>query len=73
LFADSSPAAAVTAGAAGVVVPPRFRPRDSQGLALKGPLTTRNGEAHNLGRQFFSTFKDAAGGFLWADGTEAFR
>ena len=38
---------------AGVVVPARFRPRDSAGFALKRPYKTRNGMPHNLGRQFF--------------------
>ncbi|PSC71253.1 subunit of cis-Golgi transport vesicle tethering complex -Sec34p isoform D [Micractinium conductrix] len=57
----------------GVVVPARFRPRDSAGFALKRPYKTRNGMPHNLGRQFFSNFKsEDESGFVWADGTEAF-
>lgn len=57
----------------GAVVPLRFKPRDAEGRVMRGPIKTRqggNGMPHNWGRQFFSNFEE--GGFLWADGTEAF-
>ncbi|KAI7836356.1 hypothetical protein COHA_009778 [Chlorella ohadii] len=56
----------------GAYVPARFRPHAPDGTPLKGPYKTRNGEGHNIGRQFFSTFRSGAGQFLWADGTEPF-
>ena len=46
---------------------------------LQGPRTVRNGQAHNLGRQFYvcphKTSEDDCGlrgGFKWADGTDPF-
>ena len=56
---------------ADVVVPPRFRPRSRDGLAMRGPMLCRNGPAHNIGRQLFAPVQREGGGsILWADGTE---
>ncbi|KAL4440021.1 hypothetical protein ABPG75_003022 [Micractinium tetrahymenae] len=54
----------------GGTVPLRFIPCAPDGRLMKGPYTTRNGMEHNMGRQFFSTFRSGWGEFLWADGTE---
>ncbi|PRW60945.1 hypothetical protein C2E21_0449 [Chlorella sorokiniana] len=56
----------------GATIPARFRPHTADGTPLRGPYKTRNGEGHNIGRQFFSTFRSRPRQFLWADGTEAF-
>ena len=50
------------------------------GIPMNGPLTSRNGEPHNNGRQFYVCplrGKDRndcnmRGGFIWADGSEPF-
>ena len=56
---------------AGLLVPPRFRPRSKDGLAMRGPMLCRQGDPHNIGRQFFGPVqREGGGGILWADGTQ---
>ena len=47
------------------------------GVPLQGPRTVRNGQPHNIGREFFvCPMKDDScglrGGWMWADGTAPF-
>jgi len=46
------------------------------GVPMKGPMKVRNGQPHNIGREFFKCLHDHSegdtSGFLWADGTRAF-
>ena len=44
------------------------------GMPMEGPRTVRNGQPHNIGRQFYKCAQEGCGlaGFLWADGTAAF-
>lgn len=52
--------------------PQHFRPVDSAGQPLKGPHISRNGKPWNMGRQFFSTFRQGDdSSFIWADGVKA--